>query len=405
MDFETLLFQNPRWAGKGELLPGFKRRLFAPLLKNMGNKLILSVTGLRRVGKSILLKQLADELVGNGVNPREIMYFSFDNSPGEPSEAVMEWAKKFSLDYRNKRLYVFLDEIEKVGNWGEKLKLLYDNTQIKFIISGSASMLVRKGSESLAGRILEHKLDPLSFDEYAQMRGIRPEGVEWPLYEEYLHKQFPELAATDVEPSDYVRSIADKVICEDLPKLYDAVSREVGEKIFRIIARSPGQIIESSDIAKDLGVNRESASKYLDALASSYLVRKVYNYAGNTRKSERSAKKYYPYCANLCDYMLPVPVEFSLIAETDVAFQLNAEYFSRDGRNEIDFIVGRNLDAGVEVKMRKTIDAQDAKGLLNTRLKLKRRSIIGFPHSKKDIPKGISFVELQNTAKEINPIS
>jgi len=396
MDFETLLFQNPQWSNEKQVLPEFKRYLFPFLMKNLANKMILSITGMRRVGKSVLMKQIARELMASGVDPREILYFSFDAEPGEPSEAIGEWAKRFSLDYRNKRLYVFLDEIQKVDGWGEKLKVLYDNTQIKFIISGSASMLVRKGKESLAGRVLEYQLDPLSFDEYAKMRGVSKQGIGWQLYEAYLHRQFPELATSDINPTDYVRSIVDKVISEDLPKLYNTVSKETGEKIFRIIARSPGQTIEYGDLAKDLGIERETASKYLEALVNSYLVRKVYNYVGNVRKSERSAKRYYPYAANLCDYLLPIPTDFSLVAETDVAFQLDAEYFSRDGKNEIDFIVGDNLDTGVEVKMRKTIDFQDSKVLMNTRLKLKHRFIVGFPHAKKEIPSGVTFVPLQD---------
>jgi len=402
MDFDDLVFQNPQWMEKEYSMPEFKRELYPVLLKNLDHNLILSITGLRRVGKSVLMHQILNHLIISGVNPKEILYFSFDMSNSDPKEIITEWASKFSIDYRKKRVYVFFDEIQKVQNWGEKLKLLYDNSKIKFIISGSASMPIKKGKESLAGRILEYKLDPLSLEEYAELKKIDLNGLDWQVYQTYLHRQFPELVTSNIDPKEYISSIISKVISEDFPKLYDAPSNEYGEKLFRAVLRNPGQIIDYNDLAKDFGINRETVSKYFNALTDSYLIRKIYNYVKNNRKSEKASKKYYPYTANLIDYVLPLPADISLIAETDVAFQLDAEYFSRQNESEIDFIVGTNSDIGVEVKMRKMIDHKDTKTLVNTKLPLKKRYVIGYPNSKISIPKEITFVSLEKVKEAIN---
>jgi predicted AAA+ superfamily ATPase len=397
MNFEDLAFQNPHWTGEKYNVSGFKRYLYATMSKNLEHRLIISITGLRRVGKTVLMRQLINGLIDSGVNPKEILYFSFDVRGAEIREIITEWASRFSLDYRNKKLYVFFDEIQKIDTWGDKLKLMYDNTGIKFIISGSASMLVKKGKESLAGRILEYKLDPLSLEEYGKLKGIDIQNIEWQVYQEYLHKQFPELVLSDIEPKEYVSSIVNKVISEDFPKLYEAVSKEDSERLFRVVVKQPGQIIDYTDLAKDFGIDRETVSKYMNALVESYLVRKTYNYLKNNRKSEKSSKKYYPYTANLIDYILPVPVDFSLIAETDVAFQLGAEYFSNQQGTEIDFIAGNNLDIGVEVKMRRTIDFQDVKTLVRTKIPLQTKYVVGYPDSKLDIPSEIKFISLEKT--------
>ena len=119
MDFEELVFQNPHWMGEKYAVPEFKRGLFQTLWENLGHRLILSITGLRRVGKTIIMRQMINKLIESGTHQNEILYFSFDTSSTDMRELITEWSRRFSLDFRNKKVYVFFDEIQKIDNWGE----------------------------------------------------------------------------------------------------------------------------------------------------------------------------------------------------------------------------------------------------------------------------------------------
>ncbi|EQD57937.1 AAA family ATPase, partial [mine drainage metagenome] len=121
------------------------------------------------------------------------------------------------------KVFVFLDEIQKIDDWENKVKVVYDlYPKVKFILSGSASIALRKAAkESLAGRIFDFVLDPLSFAEFLEMRGmnilkIKENPKLWqssllPLFDRYIkYGAFPELVNIDDE------EVARKYISEDV---------------------------------------------------------------------------------------------------------------------------------------------------------------------------------------------
>ncbi|MEI8364321.1 MAG: hypothetical protein WCF78_02605, partial [archaeon] len=182
-------------------------------------------------------------------------------------------------------------------------------------------------------------------------------------YQIYLKRQYPELAINNViESKDYVTTIIKKVIYEDSIKYYPDMDIEILLSLLKIILKDPGQIIDYVDLANELGTDRKAISKYLDYLINSGLVRKTYHFSNNARKVEKMSKKFYPFCTTLISFVNDNPNESKLI-ETDVAFQLNAEYFWDDkGTREVDFIIFDDISSkkiGVEVKYRNQITAKD----------------------------------------------
>ncbi|MEW6528771.1 MAG: ATP-binding protein [Candidatus Micrarchaeota archaeon] len=386
MDFETIAFQNPHWYGKHDVPPE-KRRFFYEFIKGLDNRMIYTIRGLRRVGKSTLLKQLINYIIKERkIDPSAILYFSFDESKAEPKEVITAWASRLGMNIRTAKLFVFFDEIQKVDDWGNKIKLLYDNSAIKFFLSGSSALMLKKGKESLAGRELEFELRPFTFNEWLEFKKINPALSSWKLYEQYLFRQLPELAVNlELDHVPYTRAIVNKVVDSDIPDLFGLGHADRLREICFSLYKQPGQIIDYNDIAKDFSINRETASKYMDAAVSSYLLRKLYNYSKNARKSEKSAKKFYPYSSTLVSAIFPYPVDLSLIVETDVGFQLGAEYFWNSKGREIDFIVGSNFDCGVEVKFRNNITNSDIRTLNNNPLKLNKRIVVVKPSSKFEV--------------------
>jgi len=127
MSFDLVYF-NPWWetGGIDREVSRFRRRyLFSLLVDSLDKRYIDVIIGLRRVGKTVLMYHLIDELINRGVNPREILYFSFDVVRGELDRIIRDYEEKILHDkMRYRRIYIFFDEIHKLDDWENKVKVL-----------------------------------------------------------------------------------------------------------------------------------------------------------------------------------------------------------------------------------------------------------------------------------------
>ena len=355
---------NPWW--KAPFHVEYKEReVYAELRKSLPLRFMLSLTGLRRVGKTTLLLKAVEDAVAAGTDPRAVAYFSFDEFPALELRALLQAIEEVTgRTLAEGRTLVLLDEVQKVAGWEAQLKVLYDRLgkHVKFLISGSESLSIRRGSlESLAGRLLELRVHPLTFREYLQFRGIPHEPV--PLYRPELRRAlqafaqtmgFPELV--DVKDRAIVRSfvrgsIVERVLYRDLPGLLRVRDVSVLESVLNILLDEPGQILEVSHLAGELGISRNTLSAYLTYLQKSFLLRKLYNFAPGRRKQERRLKKFYP---TVLSPDLPFGADALSRARTLewlVVTQLRAECFWRDPyKNEVDIVIPSKPPVPIEVK-------------------------------------------------------
>ena len=150
-----------------------KRKLFSLLKEHLGRKQITVLTGMRRTGKTTLLKHLlADEPSVNKlyidlerIDNRELFFEkNYDN--------IIIALQNRGLDFKKKTL-IAIDEIQLVSNISSVLKYLYDHFHIKFIVTGSSSYYLKNlFSESLAGRKKIFELYPLDFGEFLVFKEI-----------------------------------------------------------------------------------------------------------------------------------------------------------------------------------------------------------------------------------------
>ena len=151
-----------------------KRKLFNKLVKEIKSQQIISLIGLRRTGKTTILKQLIDYLIQEKVKRENIIFYSFDENQPKIADVIQDYENSVgkTILETKERIYIFLDEIQKLKNWQNQIKYYYDNYKnIKFFVSGSSSLFIKKQTqESLAGRIYEFILEPLSFDEFLIFR-------------------------------------------------------------------------------------------------------------------------------------------------------------------------------------------------------------------------------------------
>lgn len=175
-----------------------KRKLFQKLADDLEKRQIIEITGLRRTGKTTLFFQLINQLIEQNIDPFRILYFTFDEEKPDLDALFETFTLQTGLDYKEEKLFVFLDEIQKLEDFQNKIKVYYDlYPHLKFFLSGSSSLFLKKiGQESLAGRIFSFFLPPLDFEEYLLFKN-KSELLEKPLvFKSEIEKEFaPENAS------------------------------------------------------------------------------------------------------------------------------------------------------------------------------------------------------------------
>lgn len=352
---EVLLDMNPWWGEEKFELEFKDREVYTEIKKFMLLPQIIALTGLRRVGKTTLMFKIIHDAIQNGFNPRNIIYFSFDEfREVEIRDVLKEYEKIMEKELRKEKYLLLLDEIQKLANWSDQIKSIYDifGKNFKIVISGSESLFIRRRSkETLAGRIFEFKVELLSFKEFLFFRGIT-DFTPIALHEKKLKKEFnefilslgfPELVGIEEKNviKKYVKEgIVEKVIYRDIPKFFKIKDISLIESLLNLLMEEPGQLIELSELAKELKISRQTLSLYLKYLEESFLLRKMYNFSRDRRKIERKLKKYYSTIISI-DLLFREDDFFkSKVFEWFFVNQLRAEFFWRDPyKNEVDIVL------------------------------------------------------------------
>ncbi len=373
IDVAELEKYNPWWkTGKvrGEWLEQYKRKLYYEVLKYVNRRQIILIQGLRRTGKTTILFQIIQNLLDKGITPKNLLYFSFDEIVYDIKEILEIYQKlvlEKSFEKTKNRIYIFLDEVQKVENWEEKLKVFYDlYPSLKFFISGSSSIRLRKkAKESLAGRIIDFTLDPLDLEEFLQLNGydtqeIRKNPELWkgeilPMFYKYLkYGSFPELAREENE--DFARkyiidSIVERIIYKDIAQEFEIRDVELLKKILYLIGRNPGMIVNFKEIGKNFGKDERTISNYFEYLEYGLLVKIVFNYRSSPLATMRKLKKVYFTTPNLIFALNPYfEILLPKMLENLIAAVPEVNYFYRN-KYEIDFIIEKEKIEAIEVKL------------------------------------------------------
>jgi len=138
--------------------------------------------GPRRVGKTVLLRQIIQGLLAEDVVGKRILYVPFDELPTfrgikEPILAILRWFEKQILGESlnqaanaNRPAYILFDEVQNLDAWAPQIKNLVDNHGVRALITGSSSLRIEAGRDSLAGRVTTIEMGPLLLREIAGLR-------------------------------------------------------------------------------------------------------------------------------------------------------------------------------------------------------------------------------------------
>lgn len=378
-----------------------KRKLFDDLAAEIDSRQAVSIIGLRRTGKTTLIKQLIDHLIETGKAKREnILFYSFDEEQPKIESVIHEYETLTGNEILHKKdvTYIFLDEIQKLENWQNQIKYYYDNyLNMKFFITGSASLFIKRQTlESLAGRIYEFTLAPLSFEEFLIFRDNADLLDKKDLFCEaikkefaaYQKRQFVEIVnESDERIANYTKTMIEKIVYQDIPKNFPIEHEELLLRILKIIASNPGMLSDYEALSNEIGISRVTLSNYFFYLEQSFLVKKIYNFSRNMLTSEKKMKKFYLSTTSFFPFLNP-GIDESKLVENLVVAVLDAKFFWRTPQKyEVDVITEKNGELlPIEVKYKETIAKKDVKNLLRfcTKFNAKKALIITRWQEKKE---------------------
>lgn len=327
--------------------------LLERLEKWRGKPIVKVLTGVRRCGKSVLLKQFQEALLASGVAPDRIVSVDFEDLSNE-----------FLLDYRAlhdhvvKRLksgettYVFLDEVQRVEGFQKTVDSLLLRPGVDIYMTGSnASLLSGELATLLSGRYVEIEVLPFSFAEYASRPGLDAEEA-WRRY--FSTGGFPFLAGIEDRASriDYLAGIFNTVLVKDILARKTLQDAPLLERIAAFLAGNAGSPVSSSKISAFLtsGGRKtvpQTVDHYLRALDDAFLFYRVPRWDLRGKEQLKSLSKHYMVDPGLRAVLLSHPDrDVGHVLENFVFLELRRRgwktFTGKIANREIDFVAERD---------------------------------------------------------------
>lgn len=374
----------------------FERHVWNELKHHLDRKQITMLTGMRRTGKTTLVKQLLAEST-----VQQKLYIDLERIDNRVlwSESNYE-AIILALTQRGLRfdepVLLALDEIQLVPNLPSVLKYLYDTYSIKFIVTGSSAYYLKNQfTESLAGRKKLFEIFPLDFGELLTFRGVQATPLDWPAasqfiraeyerlkgyYEEYiLFGGFPEVVLTDAaaDKLDLLNDILSSYINFDLMTLADIRSPIDLYKLVRLLAVRVGTKLDVSKLTSLTELSRPTVENYLDVLEQSYLIRTVPVLAKSPDREIVKARKLYFLDNGIAAVAgdLGSGARFENAIFNQLLHKGDIAYYQLKNGREIDFI----LDQAIGFEVKETAAESDLKQvqILGKNLDLRQHYVVG----------------------------
>ena len=326
------------------------------LSKEKDRDIIKVITGIRRVGKSVLLfKLFYSYLIGSGIHNDQIIRIDLEayknriyRNPDKLYRHIVAQIKD-----KNKKHYVFLDEIQLVSDFEDVVNGLHIDEKCDVYITGSnAKMLSKDISTKLRGRSTEIRVYPLSFYEYFSfMKHNSTQNIQ-ELFNSYLQYgglPYTVQLETMQEKHKYLNEICELVLFRDIIDRYKIKNENLLKAVFDLLCSQIGSYVNANKISNTLKISgyphvtADTIGKYLEYFCDSFLSYKVQRFDVKRKSYLKTQNKYYITDLGLRNSRLKYrQIEITHILENLVYLELIRRGYIVDiGKNqekEIDFV-------------------------------------------------------------------
>lgn len=333
-----------------------KRELYLNKIRDSyDSELIKVIIGVRRSGKSVLMKQIIEELTEKGIKKDHIIYINFEDYDyidyTEP--------KKFNNYVKSKikdesKYYLFFDEIQNVNDFERVINSFRATMNVSIFITGSNSKLLSSELATyLSGRYISLKIMPFTFREYLQLKEERKEEIDIDKsFMEYLEWGcMPQIFNTNSseERKLYLRDLYNSIILKDIVERNKIKDVNLLNRVMQFLMENIGGIISSNSILgylknENVKTTADTIMNYIEYINNSLIVNKVNRYDIRGKSVMATLEKYY--LTNLGLLQLkksPIEKKVGGRLENIVYNELIARgyevYIGKTQKGEIDFVV------------------------------------------------------------------
>ena len=308
-----LLNDNKHWLDKHAYNTFVQREVLAKALSFLEAKEILAIIGARRVGKSTLLKLMISELLKQGVSANNIFFINLEKPSFIPYKEDASYLENIFDEYIKiaepdlaKKVYFFIDEIQVFKHWEVFVKSRYENSNIKFIITGSnSSLLTSSYATLLTGRVIKLRVYSFSFTEFLYYKGIdfsskvqitnnkiaiqkaQDEYMKWGGYYSVISN-----SNEDVK-RELLKNIAEDIILKDIVPRYHIKNSGVIRDLFYYLVSNTTMMLNYSALAKKLGIDAKMIKEYIAYFEDNFLLSLLSKGHNKLSQSIRASKKVY----------------------------------------------------------------------------------------------------------------
>ncbi|MDE7109318.1 MAG: ATP-binding protein [Muribaculaceae bacterium] len=267
----------------------------------LGKELIIALTGQRRVGKSYIMRQLANEIKGTDMNAN-IIYI---NKEKKKFDSIMNsddlWRyldDKLDEDRNN---YLLIDEVQDIAGFEHVLRSLNADEECRIVVTGSnAKMLSSELSTYIGGRYIEIHIQSLSYEEFLKFHKLNDSEENLQKYLEF--GGLPHLYRLGLENEDmiweYLQNIYNTIVLKDVVKRESLRNVTLFENLMSYVSDNAGQLVSANSLSKYLKSQRVeltplSAINYLKAASNAYIINKVGRYDIHGKRLLETNDKYY----------------------------------------------------------------------------------------------------------------
>lgn len=318
------------------------------------------ITGIRRCGKSVILKQLIELFHESGIKDEKIIYYNFESLVHVDIDGYLKLYNEIkSKIVDNEKYYILLDEIQEVPEWEKAINSLLSDSNVDLYITGSNSKLLSSElSTYIAGRYVEFQISTLSFEEYLLFKETRTGKKIENIYAEFeLYLRlggFPSIHLAEYDTDTIYKIVNDiysSVILRDTIQRYNIRNIELLDRVVKFVFENIGNRFSAKNVAdyfksQHRKIDLNTIYNYLNALEGAFIVQRVPRYDIKGKEVLQTNEKYFVSDISLIYSILGYRDRFiSGILENIVLLELKRRgytvYVGKNDEKEVDFIAER----------------------------------------------------------------
>lgn len=322
------------------------------------SKYIKVITGIRRCGKSELLKQIIYEIKNSGIDEKHIIYLDLEGKSGEGITTRKKLENKIDplIEDPNK-YYIFIDEVQHIKKFEEAIASVRVSYNCSLFVTGSNSKLLHgKMQDRLTGRAKEFIVHPFTYSETLEYKKLNKIKIKEDNFDEFLKfggmpQIFEEI--DDLGIKNYLEGLYSSIIEKDIYRIHSKINKNLFERVSKYIISNTGKIFSALSIARylhnELPSNEqkkfsETVNNYAKFLEECFFTEECKPYYLKGKESLNGMKKYYATDVGLRSNLSEVieyDDSFALenIIYNELVFRGYTVKYGKFPEGEIDFVV------------------------------------------------------------------